>query len=76
MNGGCAGLVSDRLQEFVADANEALRFRLVRSGDDVQEATREDQDREGDFAPEMTHQIYGEKYIGRDLLARVRRLLH
>ncbi len=44
------------LSEFVCDANEALRFRLVRNPEDAStEATEED------FAPEMCHQVYGEQ---------------
>ncbi len=64
MNGGTVGgLTSERLQEYVVDSNAAISFRLIRAGEDVSEATREDNagERQGDFPPEMTHQIYGEK---------------
>ncbi len=58
--------LGERLREYVADSNEALSFRLVRSAgaagrDDLDEVTAEEAGREGDFPPEMTHQIYGEK---------------
>jgi hypothetical protein len=43
------------LQAFVIDSNEALKFRLVRSEDDL------NPEAEVDFQPEMSHQIFGEK---------------
>lgn len=46
--------VSSGATQFVQDSNEALAFNLVR------EPLKEDLE-EGQFNPEMTHQIYGEK---------------
>ena len=43
------------LQPFVVESNEALKFRLIRSEEDL------DPEAELDFEPEMSHQIYGEK---------------
>ena len=45
------------LEAYVSDACEALRFRLLRIPQDI-----EDPENEGlDFEPGMTHQIYGDK---------------
>ena len=44
------------LEAFVIDSNEALRFRLLKSPQDVESAESEQ-----DFEPSMTHQIYGDK---------------
>lgn len=41
------------LADYVIDANQALKFRLIRSPADMEDESR-------DFEPEMTHQIYGE----------------
>ena len=57
------------LEDFVADACEALRMRLVRTPADMIIKKDEDVDENGDtgdaddvsFAPGMTHQIYGEQ---------------
>jgi len=40
------------LEEYVEDANEALRFKLVKQKEDVESDQH--------FKPEMTHQIYGD----------------
>jgi len=40
------------LEDYVEDANEALKFKLVR--------TKEDLENDQFFKPEMTHQIYGD----------------
>ena len=45
------------LEEYVIDSNEALRFRLLKTPQDLEV---EDSD-EIDFEPGMSHQIYGEK---------------
>lgn len=45
------------LEEFVADANEAIRFKLVRNSDQVTGGNND----EDVFHPEMSHQIYGEQ---------------
>jgi len=44
------------LEAYVIDANEALRFRLLRTPKDLEDSDSEDVD----FEPGMTHQIYGE----------------
>ena len=44
------------LEAYVIDSNEALRFRLLRTPQDLEAS-----DSEADFEPGMTHQIYGEK---------------
>jgi len=41
------------LEEYVADANDVLRFKLVRGAEDLEDEARE-------FPPEMCHQIYGD----------------
>jgi len=41
------------LEEFVEDANDAMRFKLVKQKEDVAAE-------ENNFKPEMTHQIYGD----------------
>lgn len=43
------------LEAFVADSNDVLKFRLIRSESDLDPAA------DGDFPPEMSHQIFGEK---------------
>ena len=50
------GLTMGGLEAYVIDSNEALRFRLLRTPQDLEVA---DSDR--DFEPFMSHQIYGEK---------------
>ena len=59
-------ILNDRLKEFVCDSNEALRFRLLKSTDDPDQVTADD-DLERDFGPEMTHQIYGEKSVAKQI---------
>ena len=55
------------LAAYVADSNEALRFRLIRTSQDLKKVIENDgkEDETGQswsqFAPEMTHQIYGEQ---------------
>ena len=46
------------LEAFVIDSNEALRFRLLKTPQDLDASDSED-----DFEPAMTHQIYGDKYV-------------
>ena len=41
------------LQEYVVDANEVLRFKLVKSAEDMDDSSLE-------FGPEMCHQTYGD----------------
>jgi len=43
------------LQSFIIDSNEALDFKLVRTSKDIE-------DEAATFKPEMSHQIFGEKY--------------
>jgi len=50
-----AGLTMGGLEAYVIDSNEALRFRLLRTPQDLEAS-----DSEADFEPGMTHQIYGE----------------
>jgi hypothetical protein len=50
------------LEVFVVDANEALKFRLLRTPEDMSSVEGED-DIEREFEPAMCHQIYGEKYF-------------
>jgi len=44
------------LKEYVVDANEALSFKLVEKESDLNDESLS-------FAPEMTHQIYGENEV-------------
>ena len=43
------------LQAYVAESNEVLKFRLIRTEEDL------DPNDEVDFEPAMSHQVYGEK---------------
>jgi len=50
------------LELFVADSNESLQFRLIRDESELKKAlSEENSDDEKAFAPEMSHQIYGDK---------------
>ena len=50
------------LELYVADSNEALQFRLIRDESELKRALSEDNSEDGkSFAPEMSHQIYGDK---------------
>ena len=42
------------LENFVVDSNEAIKFKLLKTAKDMENA-------EIEFEPAMTHQIYGEK---------------
>ena len=44
------------LDDFVSDANDSLRFHLIRDERDVPDAPDK-----GGFPPEMTHQVFGEQ---------------
>ena len=48
------------LEEFVADANKALRFQLVRDEKAISQEIGTPDENNRTFPPEMTHQIYGE----------------
>ena len=46
----------------MADSNESLQFRLIRDESELKKAlSEENSDDEKAFAPEMSHQIYGDK---------------
>lgn len=52
------------LEVYVADSNESLVFRLVRDEAELKKALNDENRNEEDanvFAPEMSHQIYGDK---------------
>ena len=50
------GLTMGGLEAYVIDSNEALKFRLLKTQQDLEVA-----DSGCDFEPLMSHQIYGEK---------------
>ena len=50
------GLTMGGLEAFVIDSNEALRFRLLKTPQDLEVS-----ESDSDFEPFMSHQIYGEK---------------
>ncbi|CAD5122822.1 DgyrCDS11227 [Dimorphilus gyrociliatus] len=47
------GTTSEKFQGYKSDANEAIRFKLVRTEKDI--------DSDDYFHPDMTHQLFGEK---------------
>jgi len=50
---GGSGIAKSALDHYVADANEAVEFKLVRNPEDLEN--------DGcSFKPEMTHQVYGD----------------
>ena len=49
-----AGSSMGGLENFVVDSNEAIKFKLLKTAKEMENADIE-------FEPAMTHQIYGEK---------------
>jgi len=45
-----------RLKKLVADSNEALELRLIRNLDDLHSE-------EAVFKPEMTYQVFGDRFV-------------
>jgi len=45
-----------RLKKLVADSNEALELRLIRNLDDLHSE-------EAIFKPEMTYQVFGDRFV-------------
>ena len=51
----------------MTDANEALQFRLIRDEEELKkylDMGNEPETADLAFGPEMSHQIYGERYVG------------
>lgn len=48
--------VTARLKNLVISSNDALEFKLVRSVEDLEND-------EATFKPEMSHQVFGDRYI-------------
>ena len=50
------------LELYVTDSNESLQFRLIRDESELKTALSEENSEDAkSFAPEMSHQIYGDK---------------
>ena len=50
------------LELYVTDSNESLQFRLIRDESELKTALSEENAEDAKlFAPEMSHQIYGDK---------------
>ena len=48
------------LKAFVADANEAVNFKLLRNYQEKGDEDKPNSTKEEPFNPEMTHQVYGD----------------
>lgn len=44
-----------RLKPFVIDSNEALELKLIRKEEDIE-------NEDTSFSPEMSHQVFGDRY--------------
>ena len=52
------------MEAYVADSNESLVFRLIRDETELKKALNEGNEEDANaFVPEMSHQIYGDKYV-------------
>jgi len=48
--------ITARLKKLVTNSNEALEFRLIRDLDDLNS-------KEAVFKPEMTYQVFGDRFV-------------
>lgn len=56
--------ITARLKKLVTNSNEALEFRLIRDLDDLNS-------KEAVFKPEMTYQVFGDRFVIIMLIVKV-----